>query len=134
MEQKKVYCHQKTLFLFLLLCFTDNSKYLHNDYNNILNNNFSMLISESKECFVIGDLNVNYLKRNDNIDIKQMFRLYGFHQLIQKPTRITVENSSLIDLIFTNTPVNVAFHDVIPTNFSDHEMIYCVRKLNALKY
>ena len=52
----------------------------------------------------------------------------GFEQLIQKPTRITENTSTITDVLLTNSPENVARTDVITTNFSDHEMIRAIRK------
>ena len=42
-----------------------------------------------KEVILLGDMNVNYLKPNENKEFKSMFYLNGFTQLIIKPTRIT---------------------------------------------
>ena len=58
----------------------------------------------------------------------------GFKQLIKKPTRITENTSTIIDVLLTNSPENVVRTDVITTNFSDHEMIGAIRKKCQHKY
>ena len=58
----------------------------------------------------------------------------GFKQLIKKPTRITENASTIIDVLLTNSPENVVCTDVITTNFSDDEMIVAIRKKCQHKY
>ena len=49
----------------------------------------SNVITKSREVTLLGDTNVDYLKKNDNLAIKNIFHLYGFQQIVTKPTRIT---------------------------------------------
>jgi len=49
----------------------------------------------------MGDLNVNFMNKSDK-DNKELFSLYGFKQLIKKPTRISKDTKSLIDIIAKN--------------------------------
>ena len=58
----------------------------------------------------------------------------GFKQLIKKPTRITENISTIIDVLLTNSPEKVIRTDVIATSFSDHEMIGAIRKKCQHKY
>ena len=51
----------------------------------------SQMTNSNKEVIIVGDLNVNFLKSQDNKEIKDTMKLYGFTQLINKPTRITQE-------------------------------------------
>ena len=89
---------------------------------------------ESKETIILGDFNVNYLKKNEHKGIKAIFQLYGFNQIIKKATCTTRESSTLIDLIPTNNMSAISKHVVYPTSLSDHDMVDCVRKLNYAKY
>ena len=50
---------------------------------------------------LLGDVNVNYLNSNDNVEIKRALLINGFNQVVTKPTRITIESSALIDIIET---------------------------------
>ena len=54
--------------------------------------------------------------------------MYGFKQLISKPTRTTSMSATIIDLFFT---VN---SEVFITSSSDRDMIGAVRKLNMLNF
>lgn len=110
----------------------NGSKYLQNNFTEHFNDLLSN--KKSKEIIILGDLNINYLKRNDNEDIKHLLTLNGFSQMVDKPTRITKESSTLIDIIATNKSENIVITDVIPVSLSDHDMIICVRKINNLKY
>ena len=49
------------------------------------------------------------------------------------PTRIALNSSTLLDIVATNCPQNVSHSGVITTSMSDHEMVYCVRKINWKK-
>ena len=81
----------------------------------------------------MGDNNTNYLDKNNHNDIKDIFMLYGYKQLVTKTTRITENSKTLIDTIFTKKPENTSKPNTIMTGLSDHDMVGCVRKLNHLK-
>ena len=91
------------------------------------------LDKEKKEIIILGDLNVDYLKQ-DNEPIKQSFQLNGFSQLIKLPTRITETTATLIDVIQTNKECNISYNVVIPADLSDHDLTGCVRKMHNIKY
>ena len=79
-------------------------------------------------------MNVNYLKPNENKEFKSMLYLHGFTQLITKPTRITKDTQTLIDIIATNSVENISHVDVIAKSLSDHDMVDCVRKMNHKRF
>lgn len=85
--------------------------------------------TENKEIIIIGDINCNYLDKKNNKDVKELFTLNGFIQLINDPTRITDRTETLIDVILSTKPENVCDIKVIPTAMSDHDTIGCRRKL-----
>ena len=87
---------------------------------------------ENEEIIVLGDFNADYLKPNDNKEIKGVFQL--FEQLIKTATRITKESSTLIDLIAINNPQSISKSNVFATSISDHDMVGCIRKINHFKY
>ena len=93
----------------------------------------SIIDTENKEVIIVGDLNLNYLKSSDHLDIKQTFTVNGYSQLIKKPTRITSTTATLIDVIQTTQPSNITKSVVVPADLSDHDMVGCVRKLHNLK-
>ena len=75
----------------------DGSNYLPTCFNNSLNNMLSNVMTKSREVTLLGDTNVDYLKKNDNLAIKNFFHLYGFQQIVTKPTRITEYSKTLIE-------------------------------------
>lgn len=78
---------------------------------------------ENKTVIICGDFNVDLLIDNNNSrKIKNVFNDNGLKQLINKPTRIINESSTLIDLCITNVDfltVKVLDEDQI----SDHKII-----------
>lgn len=113
----------------------DGSKYLHKDFSDILN---YMLFNatdnnQNKEIILIGDINVNYLKPNDHVDIKSVLSSFGLKQMIKKPTRIHGDTKTLIDVFMTNNRSVIKETVVIASAISDHEMIGGVRKMNSAK-
>ena len=94
-------------------------------------------VSLGQDVIVLGDLNADFsAKRESSRECKQLkafFKTLQFKQLIKEPTRIASNASTLIDLIATNNPQNIRDSGVISASLSDHEMIYCVQKLNWKK-
>ena len=86
----------------------DGSKCLFKSVNTLLNDTLNVISCESKECIIMGDTNINYLDKNNHNDIKDIFMLNGYKQLVTKATRITEDSKTLIDTIFTNKPKNTS--------------------------
>ena len=83
---------------------------------------------------MLGDLNFNLLFEGRRIpnEIKtyrEFYALHGLKQLISKPTRIAKHSSTLLDHILTNSDEKVSQSGVIDIGLSDHQMIYCTRKI-----
>ena len=76
-------------------------------------------------------MNCDYLKTLDHTAIKNCLKLNGFKQIIDEPTRITKNTSTLIDIIATTHENNIALEFVYPTGTSDHHLTGIVRKLNT---
>ena len=107
----------------------------------------------NNELYILGDFNIDLLFKGNCIlnkthksknhftdfspEIKkynEFCSIYGFKQLINCPTRITCNTSTLIDHILTNAQDNISQSGVINTAISDHNMIYCTRKIRKTKY
>ena len=112
----------------------DTSKYLPINFHEVFTQLLNTVTSENKETIILGDVNVNYLDKKSNKVFKCDVELFGFKQLISKPTRTDGASSSLIDIIATNNPETICNTEVIPASIGDHDMIVCTRKLNHLKY
>ena len=81
----------------------DSSKHLSKNFNIFLSKTLQSIASEKRESIVIGDMNVNYLIENDHEVMKDIFTDNGFKQILNTPTCVTDQTSSLIDLIFVNS-------------------------------
>ena len=123
----------KSYYLCVMYRPPDTSDYLPSNFNEVFTNMLSVATKDSKECILIGDVNVNFLN-NDNKEFKKVLTLFGFKQLITKPTRYNENNATLIDIIASNNSVHIPSTEVIPMSLSDHEMIGFTRKLNNYKY
>ena len=82
----------------------DGSKYLHSEFNTVLNDNLELINIEEKEAMILGDFNVNFLAKNNHAEFKAILNIRGFKQIIKKPTRVTCTTKSLIDIILSNKP------------------------------
>ena len=83
---------------------------------------------ESKAQIILGDLNCNYLSDRNNMHLSQLKQLsstYQFQQLINEPTRITPNSSTLIDIILSNEPSRILKSGVVHMGLSDHSMVLC---------
>ena len=67
---------------------------------------------------------------NDVGQLTNIANIYGFHQLIKEPTRVTDKSSTLIDLIYTNCPERVVCSGVAHVSKSDHTLVFVYRKLS----
>ena len=98
----------------------------------------------NNELYILGTFNINLLFKGNCIlnkthEIKNHFKdfspeikkynefcsIHGFKQLINCPTRITCNTSTLIDNISTNSQDNISQSGFINTAISDQNMIYC---------
>jgi hypothetical protein len=85
-------------------------------------------ISLEAEVILLGDFNVNFLATKNYASRALKRKLLSFEQLIDKPTRITENSSTLIDLLFANNNHRIVSSGVLHVNLSDHSLIYCVVK------
>ena len=59
--------------------------------------------------------------------------MFGLKQLIEVPTRVTCSTSIIIDHILASFPDRVSQQGVIDVGLSDHQIIYCTRKISRVK-
>ena len=76
-----------------------------------------------KNLIIIGDFNIDILKKEQYSErlITEMDNK-GLQQLVRKPTRITQNSKTIIDLVFTNIP-NIAANVLNSPKLSDHSII-----------
>lgn len=84
-------------------------------------------LKPSDNTLIIGDLNVNLLDNNSNNskDFQNLLFSHCYSPLINLPTRITSNTSSLIDNIFTNLH-QYCESGIIVSDFSDHFPVYAI--------
>ena len=103
----------------------------HNDRKHFLESlksKLENLNSKGQEVFILGDININFLKYNiDNqtSDFLDMILSLGFLPIITKATRITDHTATLIDHIYTNVPQKVLKAGICLADISDHLPIFC---------
>ena len=104
------------------------------------------------EIFVLGDMNINILQNGVNLLEKNASTSKGkivissdvknhtefcpnleLKQLIKVPTRITSNTSTLIDHILASSSEKVGQAGIIETSQSDHQVIFCTRKIKRAK-
>ena len=122
------------------------------DFVNCLERTFSdSNVFESQECYLLDDININLQPKDKEIfrhkpansinkEIPDLTRSYlefcfthSLEQIITRPTRITDQTATLIDHILTNSLDKVSQSAVIDLGLSDHDLIYCTRKISLPK-
>ena len=97
-----------------------------NDFSEILYDLYSEL-SVSKTIFICGDFNLDILKHNSDHAAKHfldtMYSL-GLYPLIDRPSRITNQSSTLIDNIFTNAKEYNNVSGLLVNDITDHLPIF----------
>ena len=121
-----------------------------NNFLELLNSNMNKINSVDKEIYILGDFHINfflndsYILEKKNIlnsksitsDVKSYHEFcifFGLKQLIKVPTRTTTSSSTIIDHILASYPQRVTQCGVIDISLSDHQFIYCTRKISRIK-
>ena len=64
---------------------------------------------------------------------REFCQIHSLKQLITCPTRVTCNTSTLIDHILTNSTEKIFQSGVIASGISDHQLIFCTRKVKRVK-
>ena len=114
-----------------------SSNHAVKDFMPIFDSCLRRAMAMDKEVIITGDLNCDFLpKRTTESDCKQLkalLRQENLTQLINQPTRVTQYSKTLLDIIITNYPHNIRECGVLSLRLSDHDMVFCIRKLNWMK-
>ena len=106
--------------------------------------------SVNNETDIFGDFNVNLCLNDSYIlakkyqsleisvpsDVKSYYELctyFGLKELIKVAARVTSSSSTIIDHILASFPERVTQSGVIDIGLSDHQLIYCTRKISRIK-
>ena len=77
--------------------------------------------TENKICILLGDLNIDLLKpNNESEELISVFNSRFYFNSITKPTRVKPKSATLIDHIWSNTLGNLESSAIIYINLSDH--------------
>ena len=120
------------------------------DFLEIINTHFSKFDTNNNEIYMLGDFNINlylnnsYIFQKNNLlqsrsipsEIKNYYKLctmFGLKQLIEVPTPVTCTSSTIIDHIIASFADRVSQQGLIDVGLSDHQIIYCTRKISRIK-
>lgn len=108
------------------------------DSFNKLESIFSFLDKENKEIIFLGDTNCDFSEKapnqpsdNNAKHMSDLYELFSLKQLIEEPTRVTLDTSTIIDHVATTCIRNIVKSGVHKVSLSDHYMVFCVRKYNG---
>ena len=121
-----------------------------NNFLELLNGNINKINSVDNKIYILVDCNINLFLNDSYILGKQSilnsksipsnFKSYsefctffGLKQFIKVPTRTTTSSSTIIDHILSSYKERVTQCGVIDISLSDHELIYCTRKISGIK-
>ena len=93
---------------------------------------------DDQEVYILGDLNLNLISNQKHTPngikrYKEFCSLNGPEQLLTLPTRITKNSTSLLDHVLTDFADRVSQFGVVDSGLSDHQLIYCTRKITRTK-
>ena len=98
----------------------------------------AFLTTKYDNCIFLGDYNIDQLKTESpafKYFKNNILEPLSLTQIVNSPTRVTKDTSTLIDLILTNSPQNIKFTDTADfPGISDHKLVYCSYSLKKPKF
>ena len=90
------------------------------------------------ETYILGDININLLHSGLTVPMgikkyRDFCAIQGLTQIIKNATRITETTSNLLDHILTNSTDKISQSGIINVGISDHQLIFCTRKIIKAK-
>ena len=100
-------------------------------FNERINDIMNTIQRENKTCYLLGDLNIDFLKcdgHKPTSDFLDTIYSHNLFPLITKPTRVTNHSATLIDHILTNNfgAFSSHFQGILCSSFSDHYAVFHV--------
>lgn len=100
------------------------------EFNNCLNDILESVQRENKLIYLLGDYNIDLLNSNHHNNSSQFIDImysYSLFPLINKPTRVTTQSTTLIDNIFCNdVHSSDLFNGILLSDISDHFPVFSV--------
>ena len=118
-------------------CFYRHPNNQIEKFSNYISKCLSKVIKEKKECYLLGDFNIDLLKyesSNSNRDFLNNLTSYGFLPHILQPTRLTEYSSTLIDNIYGNNFDHETISGNILIKFADHFSQFLSVKKEIIRY
>ena len=114
------------------------------NFMEIFNESLSQVDTNNLESYINLLQNGHYVFQKNNLlscrsvpnDVKNYFdfcTMFGLKQLLESPTRQTCSSSSIIDHILASFPERVTQRGKLNFGLSDHQIIYCTRKVTRIK-
>ena len=94
----------------------------------------SVVNCENKGVILSGYLDCNYLIANYHKQIKGTIKINGLKQIIDKPTRISKDLRTIIDIIASSDDSKIADKIVFPSCLSDHKLVEVIRKMHIRRF
>ena len=101
--------------------------YNYTAYQAAFINSIEVINRRKLNHYIFGDINLNLLRYGENDGIRcylNQLLSSNCHNLINKPTRITMSSHTLIDHIYTNDLVNKITPVIIINDITDHFPTY----------
>lgn len=103
-------------------------EFAHSEFIENLENSLAIASSVSDNVVVIGDFNINTLRKTPlSMKFFSLLETVGYTQIIYEPTRITKHSTTLIDLIIVNEEhKNIQSGVLHQYKISDHSPVFCL--------
>ncbi len=86
----------------------------------------------NKGLYVLGDLNGNFLSSGNRL--KAILSANRLHQIVDKPTWVTPQSATVLEIIATKKYDTVIRKDVIPNVTTDHNLITVIVNITKPKH
>ena len=107
-----------------------------NEFEVYFNTFLAKSKTTEKACFLVGDSKLNLIDYQSNAKVKNFVNLIFQHSLVpivNKPTRVTKTNATLIDNIITNSFTEQKnLTGILKTDISDHFPIFTISMKHGL--
>ena len=119
---------------------------------DLIGRKFSNLNLKDNEIYLLGNFNINLFQNGKYIlngkrsttsqgsvhtminRCREFCQVHSLKQLLTCPPRATCNTSTLIDHILTNSTEKIFQSGVIDSGISDHQLIFCTRKVKRIKF
>ena len=101
-------------------------------FNKNLEKVLNIIKQEKKDSYLMGDFNINTMYEMSctlaqEQEFINLFSTLHYHKLINLPTRITQQSSSLLDNIYTTLPYHNTSKGVLISDHSDHYIVFTIQ-------